>query len=288
MAWPLALAAGVGALANFIGGHQDRQSDRGAAQAAREAEARNAQQQREFAQNGIRWRVDDAKAAGIHPLYALGANTSSFSPISIGDTRSSSPGQAFRDSGQDVSRAISATRTAQERKFSELQLASAQLDLEGKALQNQVLSSQLRKLNSPTSVGPSLPSAMDAAIIPGQGNAVKVKPSEVVASAPGAPARQAGGINSYQFMRTQTGLSVVPSTDAKERTEDDIIQQLGWTIRNQILPSVSGVTAPSTKEFPLPKGQYWKWNPWAQEFQPSSKYDDLSPGPKKWINKIIP
>lgn len=41
----------------------------------------NIQQQREFAQKGIRWRVSDAKKAGIHPLFALGANTASFSPV---------------------------------------------------------------------------------------------------------------------------------------------------------------------------------------------------------------
>lgn len=39
--------------------------------------------QKEFAQMGIRWKVADAKAAGIHPLYALGANTVSFSPSYI-------------------------------------------------------------------------------------------------------------------------------------------------------------------------------------------------------------
>ena len=33
--------------------------------------------QREFAKHGIQWRVDDAKAAGIHPLAALGSPTRS-------------------------------------------------------------------------------------------------------------------------------------------------------------------------------------------------------------------
>lgn len=32
-------------------------------------------QNKEFAQKGIRWKVADAKAAGIHPLYAMGAST---------------------------------------------------------------------------------------------------------------------------------------------------------------------------------------------------------------------
>lgn len=36
--------------------------------------------QKEFAQNGISWKVADAKQAGIHPLYALGGQTASYSP----------------------------------------------------------------------------------------------------------------------------------------------------------------------------------------------------------------
>lgn len=30
--------------------------------------------QKEFAQQGVQWRVSDAKAAGIHPVYAMGAS----------------------------------------------------------------------------------------------------------------------------------------------------------------------------------------------------------------------
>lgn len=36
--------------------------------------------QKEFAQNSIQWRVADAKAAGLHPLYALGGAGSSYQP----------------------------------------------------------------------------------------------------------------------------------------------------------------------------------------------------------------
>ncbi len=37
-----------------------------------------------YAQNGIQWRVNDAKKAGIHPLYALGASTPSYTPVGSG------------------------------------------------------------------------------------------------------------------------------------------------------------------------------------------------------------
>lgn len=44
---------------------------------------RNEDLQREFAQMGIRWRVEDAKAAGLHPLYALGAQPIPVTPTQV-------------------------------------------------------------------------------------------------------------------------------------------------------------------------------------------------------------
>lgn len=41
----------------------------------------NRQMQREFAQNSIQWKVNDAKAAGLHPLSAIGAQGTSYTPV---------------------------------------------------------------------------------------------------------------------------------------------------------------------------------------------------------------
>lgn len=46
--------------------------------------AKNRKMQKEFAQNSVQWRVEDAKAAGIHPLAALGATGASYTPVSSG------------------------------------------------------------------------------------------------------------------------------------------------------------------------------------------------------------
>lgn len=56
---------------------------------AREDWQRNYNAQKEFAQNSIQWRVQDAQKAGIHPLYAMGNSpgytpSSSFNNESIG------------------------------------------------------------------------------------------------------------------------------------------------------------------------------------------------------------
>lgn len=112
----------------------------------RQAE-KNAEMQREFAQQGIRWKVADAKAAGIHPLAALGTNTVSFSPVSVGSD--------FGSMGQDISRAVNATRTATERDDA-YTAAVKSLDIENKGLQNQLLASQIRKINQ-TGTPPPLP-----------------------------------------------------------------------------------------------------------------------------------
>lgn len=47
----------------------------------RRQDALNRQMQYDFAQNSIKWRVNDAKQAGIHPLAALGVSPSSASPV---------------------------------------------------------------------------------------------------------------------------------------------------------------------------------------------------------------
>lgn len=76
--WGASLLSGVlGIGGNLAGGKMTADSQ---ARANRE----NIQYQKEFAQHGIKWRVQDAIDAGLHPLAALGAQTSSFAPSSVG------------------------------------------------------------------------------------------------------------------------------------------------------------------------------------------------------------
>jgi len=265
---------GVGeALPGVIGGWL------GMDKSARDAEAagdKNAEIQRQFAQHGIRWRVEDAKQAGIHPLAALGASTQSFSPSYVGGDG----GNIMAQMGQDVSRAIHATRSSDERTISKLQIAGMEADLRGKELDNQLRASQLQKIGG-ASVGPGMPTPMDTPTsIPGQsGSGVVIKPAQVTASRAGVPAQQAGGINDYGFTRTNTGLSIVPSSDVKERIEDQMIPELMWAFRNQLLPNFGTHPAPDPREFKLPAGyDQWKWNHMAQEFQPyNSKRNYFKP-----------
>ena len=260
---PAWLAPAISVLGSGIAGVLGNNAQEEAAELAARESRRNRKLQKEFAQNGIRWRVEDAKRAGLHPLYALGANTASFSPASTAFAPDDSLAHMAANMGQDLSRAVASTRTQDERLES-----MTSLQLENQSLQNDLLRSQIAKLNS-SQTGPALPSAVSPAGFDGQGDAFAVKPAEAFASSQGRPAQEAGAINSYGFMRTDTGLAVVPSADAKQRTEDDFLQQLQWMVRNQLLPAFSGLPTPDPKQYPPPEGaKGWKWSPLHQEFRP--------------------
>lgn len=71
----------------------------------------NAALQKEFAQNSIKWRVEDAKRAGVHPMAALGISPASFSPVSAPFT-SNGLEDMLATMGQNVDRAALAAKDA--------------------------------------------------------------------------------------------------------------------------------------------------------------------------------
>lgn len=125
----------------------------------------NLDQQREFAQQGIRWKVDDAKASGLHPLAALGAQVSSFSPISVGSSSAAlesstsvAPKLDLSDMGQNLSRAEAAGSTAGERTSklaAEVAKVMGALSLEKAGLENDLLRTNIAKERS--QIGPPFP-----------------------------------------------------------------------------------------------------------------------------------
>lgn len=114
-----------GAIASAAGSVLGGILDRNSASDARHDDAVqrdiDRQLQKDFAQQGIRWKVDDAKAAGLHPLYAIGANTTSYQPVSIGG--SSGGGSTYSDMGQNIGRALQAQQTSEERELHDAQVA---------------------------------------------------------------------------------------------------------------------------------------------------------------------
>lgn len=86
--------------------------ERGDARSAKKQGDVNYARQKEFAQQGIRWKVEDAKAAGVHPLYAIGGSGAAFAPnpVTIGSGDYSGP-------QQNLSRAMQAQLSPAERQM---------------------------------------------------------------------------------------------------------------------------------------------------------------------------
>lgn len=232
----------------------------------------NRQEQRKYAQNGIQWRVADAQRAGIHPLYALGANTPSFSPVST------YAADGIAQAGQDLSRAQTAAQDRRERERDRQHAVAvantrarkddplARLNTERAQLENDLLRSQIARLNS-AQVGPAAPSFGSSNARPG---AIDSVPATVEVGSIGEPARAPGAINDIQYARRPDGgLGIVPSEQMKERMEDYLPEQISWFLRNNMIPGVTReLRAPSTREYPLPPGMVWRWDSRTQSYQP--------------------
>lgn len=78
---------------------------------------KNREAQYDFAQHGIEWKVKDAERAGVHPVYALGASTPSYSPVTSGAP------EMIAGAGQQIGKGI------RDRRLDDIQkeLAAAQI-----------------------------------------------------------------------------------------------------------------------------------------------------------------
>lgn len=198
----------------------------------------------EMAKHGIRWRVEDAEAAGLHPLAALGASGASYSPVTaVMDTPDVRTGRGnfYRSMGQNLSRAIAATQTAEERALSQLRVRAARADVEMKEL-------ELERMR--TQVGPGFPGT--STYLDGQGDSSGVDDGRVrdvplvrTVSDPRNPSKEAGAIPDFQIVRSAKGWAVVPAKDVKERIEDSPMEWQ-WLIRNAMRP------------YKMPNG-HWGW-----------------------------
>lgn len=142
--WGPVTAAGM----NIIGGslRNEKQVDptTSAAYWDQKAEARK------FARSQIQWRVNDARKAGVHPLFALGANMAGYSPsASIGSSESDGIGEAVGLAGQDISRAIAAQKTQEEKDEASARLKLLEAGTERDLAQAQYYRAQAAKLEAP-------------------------------------------------------------------------------------------------------------------------------------------
>ncbi|WNK13902.1 MAG: DNA pilot protein [Microvirus sp.] len=97
------IGAAIGGAAGLAGGFLSNASNKSTANT-------NWEHQKEALQNSVRWRVADAKAAGIHPLYAMGQAPMTVSPMGFEDRI----GPELKNMGQDVGNVVANMKTNQE------------------------------------------------------------------------------------------------------------------------------------------------------------------------------
>lgn len=287
------LGALIEAGSSLLGGLLNRSSAQDANKQQMAIAQQNIALQKEFAQNGIQWKAADAAKAGIHPLYALGANTVSFSPVSVGSTADSSMGNAVASAGQDIGRAMAASSSEKTRAAATL----TALQLERGALENELLRSQIARMKG--QIGPGMPiPGQTNAVIPGQGNSqltsansmpgVEVQPAKITVEAPSRPSQEAGVIPDVGYARTDTGYAPVPSKDVKERVEDQFIPEVAWATRNLLVPNLGPGYARPPTGIPLKYGHHWEWSRWKQEWQQvPSNMDPAHPGRRIYGNRFF-
>lgn len=180
--------------------------------------------QKEFAQNSMQWRVDDAKKAGLHPMAALGIQGSSFTPLqTIGyaqDNSASNLMNAISDMGQSVNYASTKAKDNQQQQVAvRLAQEGVELQNEGLRLDNEYKRWQLlQAMETGTSQAlrsPSAPPTAENNLISGQGDSPFMD----------KPIVQDGWLLDEKGRK----VGIIPSEDLADRTEDKfIIEWLPW------------------------------------------------------------
>lgn len=204
--------------------------------------------QKEFAQSGVRWRVEDAKAAGLHPLAAVGAAGANYSPVAsvgVGTPSSAGPsggggsggsvdiGAALSNMGQGLGRAVSATQSKESRVMDFYSMRRQQQELERGDLQNALLASQLAR-QQVDQVGPGMPTNV------GGGPGYVIEPSRITASNSNATTAGPASPFTTAYRDPYGGVTTLPQKDVNI----DEISSPGWLsymYTNKLLPLVDTV-----------------------------------------------
>lgn len=229
----------IGAAASIAGGIMSNNATNKANKSAQQAADQEYARQKEFAQSGVQWKVKDAEAAGIHPLYALGANTVSYAPQTVGS--SSKDFSWLGDAGQNIGRAIDSTRGPNAR-MQALALTAAGIQLEGNKLDNDIKRAQLASLISTTGQaghGPGIPTNIDVSKMGSpemasiEGPTTKIQ-NTVSPSHKGSPNVEYAAGPEVRIVKTPKGYAPVIPQELSESFEQDWPGRYQWMWRNKL------------------------------------------------------
>jgi len=260
-AWGAAAGAIGGMLGGLFGANQSHRNTKETNRNNQDMAEKDRAMQREFAQQGIRWKVEDAKKAGIHPLAALGASTHSASPTAIGSIPDPTGADEYSKIGQNLGRAVHVGLTWKERATQKaaqnLEHATKVDNMDAEAQLMRAKARQIERMS-----GPAIPGLNESR--DGQ-SGIKQVPVEVNMSRQDAQHLEAGNHPGYTFIRTGKGLTPVLAGKHKESVEDSPQEWLSQAIMGKKI--VSGSLKPSQKDFGklgIPKSKWssyeWKLN----------------------------
>lgn len=251
-----------GMISNIIGGVMNQNAQENANAANQALQQTQMAYQHEANTHGIRWKVQDAIAAGLHPLAALGVSPASGFSASVGRQEPESGlGDSVKGMGQDITRAIQATRTAGEREQA-FQNTIQKLTVDREGMKNELIALQIARLKN--QANPPFPGDIwgsNPTNIPGYQD----KPSDRVPSSPSQPHMEFGTITDVGHSRSPTGYPSIPGKDIKERIEDVAPYEYSHFIRNNFYNSLGYGYPP--KDIPLKPGHHWEWHHVKQEWQ---------------------
>jgi len=205
--------------------------------------------------NSIQWRVNDAKRAGVHPLYALGAPSIS-PPSSHVGSDANSLGDRLSQAGQGISRAINAYSDRKDRaRFIQQNDKLNNLKIQNAELQNARLAAETELIRHAATKPISNPSDL---VVDGQGDAhptpsdvgiVTVDPSRRTSTFKGKPSTEAAVSPANKaFQNADGSITIWPSKDAKDSIEDTWYEyEHIW--RNRIKPWLDSRPSRPVKRF---------------------------------------
>lgn len=196
--------------------------------------------QKDLAQHGLSWKIEDARKHGVSALAALGAASPSTVSAQLGVS------DDWRERlGQDLTRMGNAGLT------SSLSRELGALELERARLTNKLLEGQVVGIQQENQRARGLPTP--------QGMTAPVQPGEV----------KAEHIADYQWLQTRDGLiPVIPQQLAESLESSPNVfgiapEQWSWYLRNRLAPRFDGpLPKPDPRLYPLPDGYKWEWSSW--------------------------
>lgn len=216
--------------------------------------------QKQFAQNQIQWKVQDAIKAGIHPLYALGAPPSMYQPVGDGGVSA-----GLSQMGQDISRAFSAGADRKQR-AAEMAMALQAHELAMRRGSAEIDLIQSEIMRNKASVGPPLPLANDRNGISGlpvpRGALVDRRPMRMNETFPGQPWSEPAPVATTGWQSLEDGgLIRVPSEDYAARATDNEVLEFDWAWRNRVIPWFRGNSG-TRPPFAPREGHEWYFDRW--------------------------